>query len=99
MRHRDPRVGRHAHARGDAGHDLERDSRGAEGGGLLGPPAEDQGVAPLEPDHRSARPGVLDQDLVDRSCVIVQWPTDLPAQMRRASGGARSSSRGLARWS
>ena len=41
------------------------DARGAEVLGLLGPPAEDERVAPLEPDHPPALPGVLDQQVVD----------------------------------
>ena len=34
--------------------------------GLLGPPAEDVGVAPLQPDDGPPRAGVLDQQRVDR---------------------------------
>src|SRR5262249_47471672 len=60
-----PGVGRRADPRGDTWNDLEWDSGGSEGIRLLGPAAEHERVAALEPDDRPTRPRVLDQDLMD----------------------------------
>ena len=51
----------------DPRHELVVDARLAELQHLLCSPTEDQRVATLEPDHPPASPGVLDEQLVDRS--------------------------------
>ncbi len=65
VRDRHARVGGHADPRRHPRHHLERQARGAQVLGLLRPPAEDERVAPLEPDHPTALAGVLGQDGVD----------------------------------
>ena len=65
VRDRDARVRRDPDPRGHPRHDLHRDPRGVQVLGLLGPTAEDERVAPLEPDHPAALACVLDQQGVD----------------------------------
>ena len=50
---------------GDAGHYLKGDARPLEGLDLLAPPAEDEGVATLQADHRVPRLGQGDERLGD----------------------------------
>ena len=65
MGHRDARVGRDANSRGDAGHQLEGNPVPNQVLGLLGPAAEDERIAPLEPDHHAPGRGMLEQECVD----------------------------------
>ena len=55
----------HAHRAGDAGHDGDRDPGAQAGQDLLGPPAEHERIAALEPGHEPAGLGVADQRRVD----------------------------------
>ena len=77
MSHRDSRVGRHADARRDSGHDLERNTVARQVFGLLGPATENQGITPLEPDDQLSGLGVLEQDCIDLILVERAMPARL----------------------
>jgi hypothetical protein len=62
---RDAGGGGHTDRTGDAGHHGHRDACLGEGDQLLHAPAEDIGVAALEPDHELPGLGVVDQGGVD----------------------------------
>ena len=65
MSHRDPGEGRHGKRRRDPGNDLEAQAGRAQGFGLLGAPAEDEGVAPLKPHDGPTCAPESHQQLVD----------------------------------
>ncbi len=99
MRDRNSRVGRHSERRGHSGHDFKSNTRLAEPQRFLAPTAERQWVAPLESHDGAAGAGVLDQQVVD---LVLRQDTVADRLSRKDAGRpgrARSSNRGLARWS
>lgn len=78
MSHGDSRVGRHSDARRDSGHDLKRYTLSREVFRLLGAAAENQGIAPLEPDDEPAGPRVLDQKCIDLILIERAMPARFP---------------------
>jgi len=63
--HGDAAIGRRRDGGGDAGDLLKGHAGPGQRLQLLSAPAEDEGVAPLQPHHAVARLGLLQQDLVD----------------------------------
>src|SRR5690625_539409 len=63
---RDTGETRHPECARDPGDDRARDPGPRAGRGLLVPPAVEEGVPTLEPHDELARPGPVDEDLVDR---------------------------------
>jgi hypothetical protein len=62
---RETGIGPRGDGGGDSGDHLKRNARGGQRGRLFAPPAEDIGVAPLEPDDGLARLGGGDEAGVD----------------------------------
>ena len=75
----------------DAGDDLEGDAGGLEGQGFFPSAAEDQRVAPLEPHHAPALPGVGQQERVDVGLGGPAAATALPH--RQGQGPVREEGR------
>src|SRR5438874_1204439 len=65
VRQRDAGVGRRPERRRDAGDDLEGDAGPAQGLRLLAAAAEDERIAPLEPDDDAPLTRLVDHALVD----------------------------------
>ena len=65
MRQRDARIGGDAERRRDARNHFERDAGIGQRFGLFAAAPEDERVAALQPDHRQAAPGALDQHGAD----------------------------------
>ena len=91
MGDRHPGEGGHGERRRDAGDDLVGNAGGLEGQGLLASPAEHVGIAALQPHHRLAGPGALDEQGVDRLLgrlgVLADPLADVDQLRRRAARG------------
>ncbi len=90
-------VGCHTDGRRHSRHDPRRDAVGVQMLGLLGPAAEDERVAPLQPHDPFAGACVLDEQVVDPFLGDGGVPLALAREDPQAPGGARPSSRGWTR--
>ena len=86
MRQRHPRVGRRGDRGGDPGYDGEPDAGLGERERLLAAPAEDEGIAALQPDDRLPVPGRRRERLVDELLEGTGGP-GLLAHVHQVGGG------------